>query len=139
VLVAQKLLLKMRYGRVIEELMAQFQMSRTSAVRAIQMARELLAQHEVESRPAIRAVVVAQLDDIIAKAREAGKFGDAIRGIREKIKIYGLAAPEITIPMSKEDAKRLGRLTDAQLSALEELDRDLDQVEAGEDAPPTEH
>lgn len=134
VLVATKLLSEMRYASVRQALMDQFKIGRSAATRTITMARVLLAQEEEELRPQVRAVTIARLDRIIDRALEDGDHNAAVRGVRELVRIYGLAQPEeVKLTVTDGAEEKMKDLTDEELRALAKIDGG-DEVK-----PPTEH
>lgn len=122
VLAAAKLLSEMRPNAVIQALMEQFQMGRSSAKRAITMARMLMEEQEKEVLPQIRAVTVARLDRLIDRAQDSGDFRSAIRGIHELARIYGLHQPEEMNVTVGPKPEAYADLTDEQVAALAALD-----------------
>lgn len=131
-IVAMKLLSEMRPGSVIQALMEQFKIGRSSAKRAIQMARHVMLEEEEEIRPHIRAVMIARLEKIVDRAEEEKDFSAAVRGMRELVNIYGLSAPEeLRVTLDPKTTKAMEELSDDQLQALALL--------GGVAANPTEH
>lgn len=122
VLFAVDALRKMSYGSVVRALMEQFTISRTTAVRAISMARVELKVELDRLWPYRAAELTAEMKQLFYDAKAAGDFRAAVGAGRELRALYELGPGQTITINNIVPGERMADLTDEQLDALAELD-----------------
>lgn len=137
VLFAMKCLSEMRANSAMRAIMEQFGVGRSSAKRAMAMARHVMMEEEEELRPSARAMIIGRLYRLADRAEDVGDYSASVRALRELAQIYGLRAPEeVTVRLDADTAAKLEDLTDEQLRAFAAMKPKESKTTTGK---PTEH
>lgn len=108
---AQRMLTSVGYTETRDGLMAQFQISKSTAERTIREAYRLIASEAEEERPHLRNREVERLTRLAHAAEQDGDFNAAIKASAQLAKICGLEAPTtVHMGVSREQQAMLSGL-----------------------------